>query len=46
MKVIYAFRPRYFIMVGIAAGIVKKELEDQRYGDVILADEVWNYASG
>ena len=36
MKVIFTFRPRYLIMVGIAAGVVKSELEDQRYGDVIV----------
>lgn len=46
MKVIHAFRPRYLIMVGIAAGIVKEELEDQRYGDVIVPDVVWNYSAG
>ena len=34
MKLIFLFRPRYLIMVGIAAGVVKKELEDQQYGDV------------
>lgn len=46
MKVIYTFRPRYLIMVGIAAGVVKEELEDQRYGDVIVPDIVWNYSVG
>ena len=46
MKVIHAFRPRYLIMVGIAAGVVKEELEDQRYGDVIVPDVVWNYSAG
>ena len=46
MKVIYTFRPRYLIMVGIAAGVVKSELEDQRYGDVIVPDVVWNYSAG
>lgn len=46
MKVIYTFRPRYMIMVGIAAGVVKDDLEDQRYGDVIVPDVVWNYAAG
>ena len=35
-KVIYTFRPRYIIMVGIAAGIVKTEPEEQMYGDVIV----------
>lgn len=46
MKVIYTFRPKYLIMVGIAAGIVLRELEDQRYGDVIVPDVVWNYSAG
>ena len=45
-KVIYTFRPRYIIMVGIAAGIVKSELEEQMYGDVIVPDVVWNYSAG
>ncbi|MBQ9719727.1 MAG: hypothetical protein IJV64_03435 [Oscillospiraceae bacterium] len=46
MKVIYTFRPRYLIMVGIAAGIVQNEAEDQWYGDVICPDTVWNYSAG
>ena len=46
MKVIYTFRPRYLIMVGIAAGVAKSELEEQMYGDVIVADSVWNYSAG
>ena len=46
MKVIFLFRPRYLIMVGIAAGVVKEEFEDQRYGDVILPDVIWNYSAG
>ena len=46
MKLIFLFRPRYLIMVGIAAGVVKEELEDQRYGDVIVPDVIWNYSAG
>ena len=46
MKLIFLFRPRYLIMVGLAAGVVKEELEDQRYGDVIVPDVVWNYSAG
>lgn len=46
MKVIFQFRPRYIIMVGIAAGVVKSELEDQRYGDVVVPDVIWNYSAG
>ena len=45
MKVIFTFRPRYLTMVGIAAGVVKTELEDQRYGfndaDVIGKSVLW-----
>lgn len=46
MKVIHLFRPRYLIMVGIAAGVVKEELENQVYGDVIVPDVIWNYSAG
>lgn len=41
-KIINQFRPRYLIMTGIAAGIGA----DQIYGDVIVPDVIWNYASG
>ena len=41
-KLIDIFRPRYLIMTGIAAGIGA----DQIYGDVIVPDIIWNYASG
>ena len=46
MKVIYTFRPRYLIMVGIAAGVAQSEIEEQMYGDVIVPDIVWNYSAG
>ena len=46
MKLFFLFRPRYLIMVGIAAGVVKEELEDQRYGDVVLPNVIWNYSAG
>ena len=46
MKLIYTFRPRYIIMVGIAAGVAKAEYEEQMYGDVIVPDVVWNYSAG
>ena len=46
MKLIHAFRPRYVIMVGIAAGVALENVAQQIYGDVIAADVVWNYASG
>ena len=45
-KIIYTFRPRYLIMVGIAAGIALTEVAEQIYGDVIVPDVVWNYAVG
>ncbi len=46
MKVIFTCRPRYLIMVGIAAGVAKENVEQQMYGDVIVPDIVWNYSAG
>ena len=46
MKMISLFCPKYVIMVGIAAGIAKQNTEEQIYGDVIVPDVVWDYASG
>ena len=46
MKLMQHFKPRYLIMVGIAAGIVPEHTETRLYGDVIVADVIWNYASG
>lgn len=43
MKVIERFRPRYLIMVGIAAGIGG---DRQIYGDVIVPDVIWEYSTG
>ncbi|MCR5207677.1 MAG: hypothetical protein K6C14_04280, partial [Eubacterium sp.] len=40
--IIEHFRPRYLIMTGIAAGIGAEQI----YGDVIVPDIIWNYASG
>ena len=42
-KVIYNFRPKYLFMTGIAAAI---EEENVNYGDVLVASEVWDGASG
>ena len=42
MKMIDQFRPRYLIMVGIAAGIALSEYVEQLYGEVIVPDIVWN----
>ena len=46
MKMISLFCPKYVIMVGIAAGVAKQNLEEQIYGDVIVPDVVWDYSSG
>lgn len=35
------YRPRYIIIVGIAAGIGEHE-----FGDILIPSEVWNYSSG
>ena len=43
-KAIYAFRPRYLILCGIAAGIGKES--EQLYGDVIVPDMIWDYSTG
>lgn len=42
-KVIYNFRPRYLFMTGIAAAV---EEANANYGDVLVATEVWDGASG
>ena len=46
MKLTVHFRPKYVIMPGIAAGTVIDEKNTQMYGDVVLADMVWNYSNG
>lgn len=46
MKMISIFKPKYVIMVGIAAGIAYKKAVDQIYGDVVVPDIVWDYSSG
>lgn len=43
MKVIYNFRPRYLFMTGIAAAI---EPDEVNLGDILVASEVWDGASG
>jgi nucleoside phosphorylase len=40
MKVIHQFRPRFIFMVGIAAGV------SGNFGDVLIADQSWDYGSG
>lgn len=46
MKLISHFRPKYVIMPGIAAGTLEESGDAQMYGDVVLADMVWNYSNG
>ena len=46
MKITEHFRPKYVIMPGIAAGTLDESDNVQMYGDVILADLVWNYSNG
>lgn len=46
MKLIEHFRPRYLIGVGITAGVALEDVEQQVYGDVVVADEVWDCAAG
>ena len=45
-KLIGHYQPRYLIMVGIAAGIAGSDMDEQIYGDVNVADLVWNYSAG
>ncbi len=46
MKLIERFKPKYVIMPGIAAGTLDETGDEQMYGDVVLADMVWNYSNG
>ena len=46
MKMIEHFRPKYVIMPGIAAGALEESGNAQMYGDVVLADMIWNYSNG
>lgn len=48
-KLIVNFHPKYLIMTGIAAGTLSEEKEKTgiyQYGDVIVANTVWNYTKG
>jgi len=42
MKMIYAFRPRYLSMIGIAAGVQGKT----EFGDIVVAYPSWDWGSG
>lgn len=47
MKMIQHFKPKYVIMPGTAAGMPNIHQEgDQEFGDVLIADMVWNYSNG
>lgn len=46
MKLISHYRPQYLVMPGIAAGVGMAKMPDQFFGDVLLADAVWNYSNG
>ena len=46
MKLTEHFRPKYIIMPGIAAGTLEESDASQMYGDVVVADMVWNYSNG
>ncbi|MBR0413706.1 MAG: hypothetical protein IJI67_01380 [Clostridia bacterium] len=47
MKMLYHFVPEYVIMPGIAAGTGQiKDTDKQQYGDVVLANSVWNFSNG
>ncbi len=41
-KLLSQYKPKYIIMVGIAAGIA----DDNSYGDIIFPSDIWNYSSG
>ena len=46
-KMIHHFVPEYVIMPGIAAGTGSiMPQDDQEFGDVLLADSVWNFSNG
>lgn len=42
-KIIYNFRPKYLFMTGIAAGVSP---DSMNYGDILIASEVFDGASG
>lgn len=46
MKIMAHYRPQYLIMPGIAAGTGEEDENDQLFGDVVLASNVWNYSNG
>lgn len=42
-KMILYFKPKYIFMAGICAGVKDRELG---YGDIIIAEQSWDYGSG
>ena len=47
MKLIQHFKPKYVIMPGTAAGMPNiHQAGTQEFGDVLIADMVWNYSNG
>lgn len=46
MKLIDHYRPMYLVMPGIAAGTGEETADDQIFGDVVLADSIWNCSNG
>lgn len=47
MKMIHYFTPEYVIMPGIAAGTGEiRNSDEQIYGDVVMANSVWNFSNG
>ncbi len=47
MKMIHHFTPEYVIMPGIAAGTGEiRNSDEQIYGDVVMANSVWNFSNG
>ena len=43
MKLITQFRPRYLVMLGIAAGLPG---DNRNLGDILVAERCWNYEAG
>lgn len=50
MGLISSFRPKYVFMVGIAAGVANNRAmgdnDEQIYGDVIVAEQIWYHGEG
>jgi nucleoside phosphorylase/CheY-like chemotaxis protein len=42
-KIILAFKPKYIFSAGICAGLKDRDLN---YGDIVIAEQTWDYGSG